>query len=210
MDFDMAFSTSWFYIQTMLWLVSVWMMVYFCFFATIKTIQLGWFNQFATTYSIINYICRYLPFWVKLAISNIIQFCFCAIKITALRFFVFIGFHISFLCRFAFFASSVLLLGFFPFFSSLIFQMGHICAFLAIISISIYVGLVFVIITKRPNFFAFGTSFRYDFFSHFNLQYRLSWLEPVSGHIPASGSLYYTILKFPFKYTLEKYYVPNK
>lgn len=134
---------------------------------------------------------------------------FCALGITSFSFFAFFTLSIAISVSFAFFALPIALLRSFEFFglmvSFLILFVGLMSTYFAVALKPIFCGAGFAKFRKRFDFFAFATSFRHDFSSHFRLLYRRLWLEPIAPPIGVFGSFYFRQTMIAVKYKFEKY-----
>lgn len=83
----------------------------------------------------------------------------------------------------------------FAFFSLAVFFRALTTTYFTPVGVAILLRTVFTELGKWFDFFAFGTSFGYALLSHFRLQYRRFWLEPVARYALAVGSSYYNGLQ---------------
>lgn len=104
-------------------------------------------------------------------------------------------FHFCFVNYFAFGCFLIFLNSFainnFAFFGFLVIIRGYYMAKFTFTLMSIFFCFTFVKFRNWFDCFAFWTSFRYDFISHFRLLYRRFWLEPNAQPICVSGSFYF-------------------
>jgi len=179
-------------------------MVMFCLVAT-GTFQAIGSRQLTTPDGIFYSPTSFNPFWVILGIFVAIHLPFFALiiafsckqgfyasRITGCCILIFFGCSMSFLCSFAHIAFPIKLPNSFAFFCLHTIFYGLLGTVLAIRLKSVFGSSILTKLRERFNFFAFGTSFRYDLLSHFRLLVRRFWLEPVAVHTTAVGSLYCT------------------
>ena len=161
----MAISTNRNNIKPMFWFITVPVMVLLCLCGTVMALQGIRTGQFADSDSL---ICAPSCFYV-FGMPNTIMFV------------------ADFPCDFAFFALCV---GFLIGFALLSLSIRISARFTTTLETTFSI-FAFVKFRKWFDFFAFGTSFGYNWFSHSLFLYKRLRLEPVVGHLPIAGSLYY-------------------
>lgn len=127
---------------------------------------------------------------LKLRFSpHILAFFGLAILISGL--FTFCSLTIPFVSLFAFFALGIAFSRLFVFCTPAIGPFVEHTTVFALTSMTIPYASISPEFGKRFDFFAMGTSLRYDFVSHFRFLFKREWLELVTGHIPVPSSLYF-------------------
>lgn len=172
-------------VKPVFWRIAVPMMIFFGGLWTIMALQRIGMGQFTISDSIINGINCLSAVGMVDVVSLIIFLFACstliALAVSVFCCFPFFGFAMFSLCnhinRFTFFGCEI---------------MRMICrnTQLAIRIMTIFFTRIFMKLHKRFDFFAFGTSFRYDLLSHNRLLVRRLRLEPSIEPISMSGSLY--------------------
>jgi len=161
-------------IEPMLRFVTLVMVIVRRLFTT-RTLQRIWSRQSIFFYRSIDNLTSFNALGITNSICKNSRFTFFAVCIAFLASLAFLALVIAFVRSLAFFALAVLF--------STYFTMRLI---------AIFATLVFRKFRKWFDFFALATSFRYDLLSHNRLLNRRLCLEPVAGHTPAVGSLYYS------------------
>ena len=177
--------------------------IYLCLCGAIMTLQgINW-RQFASLNGVFYSILCLTSF----GMANLKAKCFFSINnftlftltISLLRCFTFLALSIAFLISSAFLTLLMTFVCSSAFFSLIIASPCGFAFFALVIlfatnftirPIAVFCSTVFIKFRQRFDFFAFGTSFRYDFGSHNRLLYRRLRLEPVAVYTTAVGSLY--------------------
>jgi len=120
----------------------------------------------------------FFAFPISFSIISLIDFAFLSLSMFLFFGLVFYALFVAFYCSFTLFTLSII------FFTSF-----------ARAAMPVFMIFVFAKFRNGFDFFAFGTSFRYDLFSHFRLLTRRFWLEPYARPVRVSGSLYYNTIK---------------
>ncbi len=160
-------------IKPMLFSMAVPMMVFFSLVGAIMAFKLCWFGQI----SFYNFVIYCTSCFSALWITNVIQS-----RLLLIVCFTPIGFVIL-LAGFNYVSTT--------YFGRIIILTRDIRAFFAIVSTSVFSTFIFVKFRQWFDLLAFDTFSYYDLLGHNRLLIRRLWLEPVSGDIPVSGSLYY-------------------
>lgn len=179
--------------------IAVVMMILFCLCRAVMALQGIRPGQSAISDSIIHSI--YCPQMFRMANVKFIQIInssFSTLFAFVVAFYynlAFLALGIAFLNGFVRFALTVTFFGGLAFFAFSITFFRSALADFAISLMTIFGFRMFVELRDWFDFFASAASFRYDLLRHFRFSNKRLCLEPVAGHTPAVGSLYYTNLR---------------
>jgi len=182
----MAFYTNRNNVKSMLFSISFVVMVFLCIVIAIETMQSLRTDKNAFFDCSCNSLVCLVAVSVLLTIFLTVDFIFSAVTVFLKCFIKSISSTFRIIVYFISFTSSLFaVLGFIPYFSS------KFCTILASIAMVIFCRFILIKQVNRFNLFAFDTSFRYDWFSHFFSPIKVM-VKAVCGLRPTDGLFYYS------------------